>query len=361
MEIVHQMSASDSHQAAFDVLKRRGIHFNTKVIRRLFYNFAHRADAQRHDWVEDMNQGTPAQTGPLQGARVVICTDGGRTRIRKPSRSGRRRRRTRHRSFKAPWKEPKVLVIYAVDELGKVLKSFRPVLDASMGDCEQTFDMLLAYLRALGAAQAKELMVVSDGAPWIWERVGRLACGLGVDRERVVEVVDFYHAVEAVHRVADVPRWKKRSLKSKWLKTAKRLLKRGHIEALIAHIESLAVGRRATAIKEHVGYFVRHAHRMRYQWCLARKIPIGSGAVESAVRRIVNLRLKSNGKFWLLPNANAMLLTRSYLKARRLEDLVVWSLRTAASWWADPGQGPIFTHINQARHHGMEEPFRQAS
>ncbi len=360
-EIVHQMTASDSHQAAFDGLGRRGIGFNSKVIRRIFYDFAHKANAQRHDWVGQVNAEQPSPTGPLTGARVVICCDGGRTRIRQPSRAGRRRRRTRHRGFKAPWKEPKVLVIYVIAKDGKRLASFRPVLDATMGDCEEIFEFLVAYLLALGASQAKELIVVSDGAPWIWERVEKLAEGLDVPRERIVEVVDFYHAVQAVNRVAEVPKWKSKTARAKWLKKALKLLKRGHIEALIAHIKSLAVGRRAKAIKEHLGYFVRHTHRMRYQWCKARSIPVGSGAVESAVRRVVNLRLKSNGKFWLRENANAMLLTRSYLKAGRLTDLIVWSLRTAASWWTDPGPGPVFAHPPQPRHDDLDASFRKAS
>lgn len=33
------------------------------------------------------------------------------------------------------------------------------------------------------------------------------------------------------------------------------------------------------------------------------KMPIGSGAIESLIRQVVNLRLKGNGKFWLQGNA----------------------------------------------------------
>lgn len=340
-EIVHQMSAADSHNAAFEALQRRGIRLNSKVIRRLFYDFAQRADSHRKQWLAQARLAEPCSTGPLAGARVVICTDGGRTRIRQPARAGRRRRRTRHRGFQAPWKEPKVLVLYVIDAQGNPLASFRPVLDATMGDCEEIFEFLLGYLLALGGAKAKQLMVVSDGAPWIWERVDKLAEGLGVERERIVEVVDFYHAMEAVYRVAEVPRWKSPRRKAKWLKRARRLLTKGHIESLVAHIKTLAVGRRAKAIKEHVGYFERHAKRMRYKWFRSQCVPIGSGAVESAVRRIVNLRLKSNGKFWLRDNANAMLLTRSYLKAGRLHELIRWSLQYAASWWIHDPSGPI--------------------
>jgi hypothetical protein len=39
----------------------------------------------------------------------------------------------------------------------------------------------------------------------------------------------------------------------------------------------------------------------------AMKLPIGSGAIESLIRQVVNLRLKGNGKFWLPENAEIIL------------------------------------------------------
>ena len=51
-----------------------------------------------------------------------------------------------------------------------------------------------------------------------------------------------------------------------------------------------------------------------------RGLPIGSGAVESAVRQIVNQRLKSNGMFWLETRAEHMLHLRAFLRAGRWDD-----------------------------------------
>ena len=350
-EVVHHISACDTHHAAFEALARRGIELNSKVIRRIFYDFAHRARRQRDAWIAQVTRQPPSSSGPLAGQRVVVCTDGGRLRIRQPARCGRRRTRTRHRGFKTPWKEPKVLVIYTIDEQGNPIEAFRPVLDATMGDCEVLFKMLAGYLMALGAAQARELLVVADGAPWIWERVGWLAQKLGLDESKVVEVVDWYHASEAVHRVADVPRWSK-CKRSRWLNKALKWLQAGRIESLIKASMALAVGRRAKGIREQVGYFERHKERMRYQRFKQRSIPRGSGAVESAVRRVVNLRLKGCGKFWLRENAEAMLLVRSYLKSGRQTDLLSWSLRTAASWWGQPPSAPVLVDVdgNTAAH-----------
>jgi hypothetical protein len=46
-------------------------------------------------------------------------------------------------------------------------------------------------------------------------------------------------------------------------------------------------------------------------------LPLGSGAVESAIRRVVNLRLKGPCLFWYRENADKMLMLRSYYKTGR--------------------------------------------
>ncbi|MEL6188568.1 MAG: hypothetical protein AAFU79_28440 [Myxococcota bacterium] len=64
---------------------------------------------------------------------------------------------------------------------------------------------------------------------------------------------------------------------------------------------------------------------MQYRELKAAQQPLGSGAVESAIRMIVNLRFKSAGKYWLRENAQSMLLLRSYLKSGRFDDPFDWS------------------------------------
>ncbi|MCC7422121.1 MAG: hypothetical protein IT428_17725, partial [Planctomycetaceae bacterium] len=61
--------------------------------------------------------------------------------------------------------------------------------------------------------------------------------------------------------------------------------------------------------------------RMDYSVSRAQKTPIGSGAVESAVRRVINLRVKSNATYWLRENAETMIRLRSWIKAGRGEEL----------------------------------------
>ena len=51
--------------------------------------------------------------------------------------------------------------------------------------------------------------------------------------------------------------------------------------------------------------------RLKYNQVLEKKLPIGSGAIESLIRQVVNLRMKGNSKFWLKENAEIMLHLRA--------------------------------------------------
>ena len=56
---------------------------------------------------------------------------------------------------------------------------------------------------------------------------------------------------------------------------------------------------------------------MKYRFFKSQDIPCGSGSVESAIRRVINLRLKSPGSFWLKDGAERFLFLRSQLISER--------------------------------------------
>ena len=51
-------------------------------------------------------------------------------------------------------------------------------------------------------------------------------------------------------------------------------------------------------------------------------LPLGSGAIESGIRRVINLRLKSNAIFWREPNAESMLQVRAQVISNRWDQRV---------------------------------------
>jgi hypothetical protein len=344
-EVCRQVADSDSVRAGRAALSRRGIDLGHVRTLRIVNRTNQRAVEQRQRWLAAMRE-SPGRSGPLAGRRVVVAIDGGRLRERKPARRGRRRK-TGHRRFDTPWREPKQIVIYVINSrTGEVDQSFSPVYDATLDDCEAAFDMVAGYLKALGAHEASRLIVVGDGAKWLWERSQRLAEAVGLPKHKLVDVIDWFHAVEVLHSIAAVPaRWSKVQ-RDRWIKRAKNALYKGDTDRVAELIDELAVGRRAKEVKKPRDYFVRNHDRMQYKEFERQHLPLGSGAVESAVRRVVNQRMKACGTFWLENNAEGMLLLRSYLKCGRIDDLLDWSFAMAASWWPpaaerDLDRGPL--------------------
>ena len=92
---------------------------------------------------------------------------------------------------------------------------------------------------------------------------------------------------------------------------------RGEVAQVITAVRALCRGCNSQAIRRHREYFLKNQRRMAYAQLMALKLPIGSGAIESAVRRVVNLRLKGPSLFWCRASAEAILLLRSYYKAGR--------------------------------------------
>jgi hypothetical protein len=250
--------------------------------------FSRRAVAQRDAWLARARANPATRGSVLRGRRVVIAADGGRLRERVPKTRGRRLTATGHHRYDAPWREPKLLTIYVVGRDGKVDHVFQPVYDGTMGNADALFDMLVGYLKVLGVQEARELVILGDGAIWIWERAAKLVEQVGIAPEKVTEIIDKSHAVSVVHEISEIPAGWQPAARKKWVGRARRLLRKGDIDGLVAMMDELAVGRRATAVKEHRNYFVRNAKRMQYAAFEAANLPIGSGAIESAIRRIVN-------------------------------------------------------------------------
>jgi hypothetical protein len=344
-EIARQVTDSDSVRTGRAALERRGIDLGHKQTLRIINAVGRRAVEQRDEWVMKALEGPLPTRGALRGKRVVAAIDGGRVRER-IELGGRPSAITGHHRYEGLWKEPKLFCIYVIDRDGNIEDTFRPVYDGTMQNCDGAFARLGGYLKALGVHQAKTLVLLGDGALWIWEAVEALVKTIGIPMKRVTQVVDWYHAVETLEDVAKArSRWPEGERES-WMKRAKKALFSGDISRLMGIFDEIAVGRRARAVNKHRDYFVRNAHRMTYASFKAAKIPLGSGCVESAVRRVINMRMKGNGTFWLPENAEAMILLRAYLKAGRFDDLFDWANTTAASWWR-PSPGSASAPIKE--------------
>jgi len=194
--------------------------------------------------------------------------------------------------------------------------------DATLGDCNRAFELIAGHLRMIGAEKARRWVVVGDGAGWIWDRVTQLCEAVGFSMEKVTQIVDFYHAKQRLYLFADkVKSWGQGERKA-WIKKASKLLKAGKVEELHQLCSKHFRGCNSKERRSLAKYFLTHKERMRYKSFREANLPIGSGAVESCVRRLVNLRLKGNGIFWTLENAERVLQLRAQLLSDRWNEFI---------------------------------------
>ncbi len=92
---------------------------------------------------------------------------------------------------------------------------------------------------------------------------------------------------------------------------------RGEGEQGIAAVRARCRGRHSKAIRTHRDSFLKNQSGMASAQLMALPLPIGSGAIASPVRRVVNLPLTGPSMCWCRARAEAILLLRSYYTAGR--------------------------------------------
>jgi hypothetical protein len=303
---------------ATENLERHGVALSEKRVRTISENVGAAALQERATKIEQFDNGQLAADNTFAGQNVVVAIDGGRTRTRQ-AKTGKKKKGQKRQGFYTDWKEPKLFTIYATDDEGKKLnQKIRPFCDGTTKGRDAFKALLKMSLFQTGVPQAKHITFIGDGSDWIWNVVEEIIIEMNLDRTKIEQVLDFYHATEHLWEMVDAIPKLTRKQKNRLFKHAKKQLKRGRLDDLLETFGK----KNKFSPKAHkkLQYFVDHKERCRYDVFLAKKIPIGSGAIESAIRRVVNLRLKGAGMFWLEENAEAFLHLRCQLKVGRWND-----------------------------------------
>ena len=325
-DVVQMAVLCPSFEVAHSILSGRGIGVDVSTIRRYCRQLAQKGMAWR-------GQVSLSGSENLKGYTLVVGVDGGRLRERCTKR-GRRKQGQERQGYTGEWREPKLFTIYLLDQQGEVVKEFPPLHDATMGDHTEMFALLERYLSALPLAALSRIVFCGDGAPWIWADVEALCVKMGLEKLcPVYQVLDYTHAQQNLQELIDLlPTGvrKKEKLDKQW----RDLLWSGAIQGLRQEIDRLLSGRKhKQALKKWQSYFAGNAQRMRYETFKEANIPCGSGSVESAIRRIINMRLKSAGTFWKRGMAEAFLFLRSQLLSGRWTIFLRNVVRQAARAW----------------------------
>lgn len=303
-----------SFEVAANALRGLGVEVNQHFLQNLVQRFAGLAMTVRSECHTDATWRKP-------GLKILICVDGGRIRERRNKR-GRRKGEQRRQGFHSDWIEPRLFTISQFDENGKKIKSISPILDGSCGSMEEFFELLKQQLMQINLDEVTEIVFCADGGVGIWPRIDKLISELGLTGAK--RVLDYTHAKQNISTVIN--------LISEGLKLSKKetanlsekirdLLWDGDING----IADLAKGKLVedkkalkAASKKLDDYFGDHS-KFQYRTFRGNNLPTGSGTVESAIRRVINLRIKGTGMFWKRENAEKIIFLRSLVLTGKLK------------------------------------------
>jgi len=177
-----------------------------------------------------------------------------------------------------------------------------------------------AYRR--GCCCAARLVVLADGAPWIWILAA-------LHFPQAIQIVDLYHARKHLWDLA-AKLFSDPKARSRWVKRAQRMLDAGRIEALVTLLRKFPAAdqQAADALRIDADYFERNADRMRYAKFKREGLFVGSGVIEAGCKTLIGSRLKQSGMFWTVRGANSIIDLRCCILSDTFEDY--WTSRLAA-------------------------------
>ena len=174
-----------------------------------------------------------------------------------------------------------------------------------------------------GVFAAEEVVVLSDGAPRI-----RTVCEEILPGRKTTFILDLCRALEYASAAVQAAAPDK-GRREAWMDWIRKQLDAGRVDRAVA---ALKRHRRLEAVAACIRYCEANMDRMRCDLCRRRGLPVGSGIVESACKRIVGSRLKGAGRRWSKAGANAVLATGCCLENRRWPDFLEWrACRLAAA------------------------------
>ena len=172
-----------------------------------------------------------------------------------------------------------------------------------------------------GLFAARELVVLSDGAPWI-----RNSCEEAFPGQETTFILDLFHALEYADAAVKAAQPDK-SKQEDWMKTIKGQPDAGRVDDVIADLEP---HRRLEAVATCIRCYGTNRDRMHYDLYRKRGLPVGSGVVESACKQIVGSRFKGAGRHWSKIGANAVLAIKCCFRNNRWPDFLDWRDCSAA-------------------------------
>lgn len=305
-----------------DLHELAGIRVSAKEVERVSQMVGDQAEAFHHAEGVASLTGSAVSCEPIP--RMYVCMDGTGVPMVKRETLGRK---GKGQDGQGKTREVKLGCVFtqrAVDGDGFPVRDEGSTSYAGAIETADSFGPRM-YQEAMrrGMAIASEVVVIGDGAHWIWNIADEHFYG-------ATQIVDLFHAREHYWNVARAFFGHDMDRLTAWTEQRRQELDDGRPEAVIDAITQCLSqnGDHQALCEREVGYFERNKKRMRYADFRNRGLFIGSGVLEAGCRTVVGQRLKQSGMHWTVRGANSIIALRCNILSNRWEDF--WEDRAAA-------------------------------
>jgi len=228
------------------------------------------------------------------------------------------------------WREPKVATLYWGEDLEQVSEIRNKIVQkeyiAVLGDADELTGRLWAAACRWEWWKAERVVVLGDGATWIWNRAKKMF-------PNAILILDLYHAKEhifctgrklfggagkqkdkgAEKREKSATQKTKDKKTNQWAQARIAELKSGEFDTLIMNLKNLDPkgAEKKESVESLINYLEENRDRTDYKTYKSLGLTVGSGCIESGVKNIVNQRMKGCGMRWAVDRAEYMLNLRA--------------------------------------------------
>lgn len=220
------------------------------------------------------------------------------------------------------WKEIRNGILFAEDQRLKVDKHHYwiqhkicfSVFNRHKNSLEAFKRRATAEASHFGFERYDKPVIIGDGAKWIWEYADMY-------HPYAIQILDYYHASSYLGLALSSINAGKRE-KTKLFKK----LENGKVKRVI---EYLAKQTQTKEIIDCSRYFTNHQNRMNYAAYKKQGLVIGSGAIESTHRTLIQSRMKQAGMHWKKKNVQSIASIKARYESGRWDEMVNKYLKAA--------------------------------
>jgi hypothetical protein len=217
----------------------------------------------------------------------------------------------------AIWKENKLGVAFSTDNLlyyksasGKLCHIIQKRGYTSLiGNCKDFSKLMLSLAIQNGFGLYEKTVLITDGAEWIKNMKEEY---FGTD---VIHILDFYHLKEHVFEYAKEIFDHNEHKYEPWANDIIDLFKASKSDEVIEKINKLSKSQRKKANNDLLEYIDHNKSIINYLEYKRQGFFIGSGAIESGNKVVLQRRLKQGAMRWNIASAQALLSLISKLKS----------------------------------------------